>query len=254
MTPTDTNPDDLRTYQRSVISLGAVGMPVQSADIAHVTEHINVCTSRFGGPAAVTPQHPWPIGHNNRPMLHLAQLNLNELPSLAGNYPSSGLLQFFLADDAEAGVDFYDDEYVGCCIRLIPTEEFANAWAEWYLPQNAQLFDGGYFEITGELIEQNPRMDDRDFESLPPEARTFFRRAQAPEGGSYFGRGWATFLQGEPRQPDDPREQLFQIDSIENNNGVSLMLGDCGIGHFFIHPNDLAAHDFTHVTLYGESC
>ena len=33
---------------------------------------------------------------------------------------------------------------------------------------------------------------------------------------------------------------LFQLASEYGDEGVELMWGDCGVGNFFIHPDDLA--------------
>ena len=47
-------------------------------------------------------------------------------------------------------------------------------------------------------------------------------------------RGW------EHSEPLSNYVLLFQLASEYGDEGVELMWGDCGVGNFFIHPDDLA--------------
>lgn len=120
----------------------------------------NPTSSRVGGAALVTTDYPWPRDNHNKPMLHLAQLNLAELPARAG-YPTEGLLQFFIADDDCLGLDSN-----GHVVRLIPAEDFATGTLEYQQPDDDYLIYGGFFTVTGQLYDQAPSVEDRDFEKL----------------------------------------------------------------------------------------
>ena len=219
----------------------------------------NPAGSRVGGAALITPEHPWPLDSKQQPMIHLAQLNLAELP-LRDGYPTSGLLQFFIADDDVMGLDFSDsDNYRGHVVRLIPAQLFPSATVEYHPPQeNDGFITGGFFTVTGQLYDQAPCIEDRDFEKLnlgltEEETDELYDRLEH-EYQTIFGGGWAHFTQFDPRSNDDHREILFQLDTYFGTDGsVELMWGDAGIGNFFISKEDLANLDFSNV-LYNWDC
>lgn len=214
----------------------------------------NPTGSRVGGAALVTADYPWPSDNHNKPMIHLAQLNLAELPARAG-YPTEGLLQFFIADDDCLGLDF-DNHGNGHVVRLIPVEEFATGTLEYQQPDDEYLIYGGFFTVTGQLYDQAPSVEDRDFEKLnlaidQDQMYDILEKSHH----TIFGGGWAYFTQGDPRDDDDPRELLFQLDSyMDSDSPVELMWGDVGVGNFFISKEDLARLDFNKVLYTWDCC
>jgi len=120
--------------------------------------------------------------------------------------------------------------------------------------------------ITGELAEHP--MSDRDRLFTQAIGIDFLDEGSSPDEdlskgewleerydeATLFGHqvgGHPTFTQEDPRLPDDPRVLLFQLDS-DWQRGV--MWGDSGIANFFIHPDDLARRDFSHVAYNWDCC
>lgn len=239
----------LEAHRRRILVLSPT--PVHSD--SETCKHISASGSRLGGPALISPQYPWPADSNGVPMLHLAQLNLNTLPKLPkeSSFPQSGLLQFFIADAPNQS----------CHVRLLPTAEIPEGHLEWSSANTVQLFENGFFTLQGRLCDQPPNYTDSNFELIKmpfeqtrPTRRKLERIHARQLGGIFFGPGWGSFLQGDPRTPGSDQQMFFQIDSIEKTDGVSLMLGDTGIGHFFISARDLKLGNFSNVTLHAESC
>lgn len=238
--------------------------PVIAADAATILAESakKPAGSRIGGAGLFTAKYPWPVDHQGNAMLLLAQLNLAELPPRP-NYPTTGLLQFFIADDYGYGADFPpSDTYNGYCVRLLPESEIPQANLHFQPATTLGVIHGGFFTVAAQLYDQCPMGNDRDYDQLVEKELgitgfdyelSTFTRSITPQHSSIFGGGWAHFTQADPRSTDDDREVLLQLDSFETDSAVTLMWGDCGIGIFCISPKDLANLDFSNV-LYTWDC
>lgn len=72
-----------------------------------------ILSSRVGGPIAWPSAEPIPQDHTDQPMILAAQINFGEMQGLGG-FPSSGLLQLFLANDVNArGITFFREHRSG---------------------------------------------------------------------------------------------------------------------------------------------
>lgn len=222
---------------------------------------LNPASSRVGYLGAVTPEFPWPRGYNDKPMCLIAQLNLAELPSLA-DYPTDGLLQFFVADDFSFGSDeATTDGKSGCLVRLIPADELDKAQAAEHIPENADyLLSGGHFTVTGTRIQQaissaeNPVvLHELSERGLPTDAATArkLRRIitthQPDIYPSVFGDGWGHFFHWDPREVGDGQRLLLQLHA-RSMDDVQLVLGNEGCMSFLINDHDLQRHDFSNIT------
>jgi uncharacterized protein YwqG len=124
------------------------------------------------------------------------------------------------------------------------------------LPHHPETPHPLQFELAEEIA---PSTDFRFYQHFTP---NFFQQFGEKEWDVMddFGRvvraqghkvgGYAYFTQDDPRRKDDPMLLLFQLDSDE---GMDLMWGDMGVGHFFIREKDLKAADFSKV-LYDWDC
>ena len=68
--------------------------------------------------------------------------------------------------------------------------------------------------------------------------------------------GWPFFTQNDPRTPEEHPDfeiLLFQLDSEMRDRKDLVLWGDCGVGGFFIRPEDLRARDFSRV-MYNWDC
>ena len=73
--------------------------------------------------------------------------------------------------------------------------------------------------------------------------------------GGHWMLGYPSFTQEDPRPEDSPFDTLLlQIDSMrDEENGYSILWGDCGVCNFFIARADLEKLDFSRV-LYNWDC
>ncbi len=74
--------------------------------------------------------------------------------------------------------------------------------------------------------------------------------------GSKLG-GYAYFTQEDPRAYERRGEAwqlLFQMDTHDEDDGVEIMWGDCGVGNFFIEAERLAQGDFSRVWYNWDCC
>lgn len=223
--------------------------------------------SRIGGPAFVSDSWPWPIAPNGKPFLHLAQINLAEVPEREG-YPTEGLLQFFIANDGDYGMNW--DDYPGNLdspkhrkVRYIPATDLqaldSNVRTEGGIETQADCIDGGYFEVNAKRFDQYMTIVDAEAEKIAEQHGVDFfddiweeyEELEVPK--HIFGKGWAFFTQNDLRKDPAKYELLLQIDSTYSSDSVSIMWGDMGVANFFITANDLAELNFENV-LYTWDC
>ena len=62
-------------------------------------------TSKFGGLPYWKPWEPYPTDGSGKPCVLLAQFDCQQVPAFEG-FPQTGLLQFFVSDDGDYGLDF----------------------------------------------------------------------------------------------------------------------------------------------------
>ncbi|GGB73271.1 DUF1963 domain-containing protein [Deinococcus soli (ex Cha et al. 2016)] len=228
--------------------------------------------SMVGGTPYRRQGESWPAAPDGTPMTFLAQLNFAELPKLLG-FPTSGLLQFFIGTNDLYGCDFMRPGRANPAVyevRWIPQPVTDLFLLDDTTPDHAGEYSplpaGRGMGITGELAEHP--MSDRDRLFTQAIGIDFLDEGSSPDEdlskgewleerydeATLFGHqvgGHPTFTQEDPRLPDDPRVLLFQLDS-DWQRGV--MWGDSGIANFFIHPDDLARRDFSHVAYNWDCC
>lgn len=206
-----------------------------------------------------------------RPMALLAQIDFAELPEMAG-YPRKGLLQFFVAEDADLR---HFGDFRGDRVRQQSRQTYFRViyWAD----RSAEL--GAH---AGSLPTASPLMQDsvlrmsftRAQEVITPADSSFQRRVGVDpfklaenlakelsmpimavadalplaSGRGHKVGGWPDFAQDDPRAADSTLQLLLQLDSDKY-----LMWGDAGVGNFFIPAEDLARLDFSRVMFNWDS-
>lgn len=65
--------------------------------------------SRLGGPVYLPHNMGWPTGTRGKKLLFIAQINFEEIPPMP-DFPQTGILQFFVANDDLFGADFDNPE------------------------------------------------------------------------------------------------------------------------------------------------
>ncbi|MFK8101628.1 MAG: YwqG family protein [Saprospiraceae bacterium] len=222
--------------------------------------------SKVGGFPYLPKSADFPVDKDGIHLLFLAQINFEQVPDLEG-FPKKGLLQFYICDDEDLGMDFdnlqnqnrfrvvYFPEIDKTFDNLVTDFSFLRNY-DGYPPishRNAYplafrkmeelvpVTDYRFEELFGEDFFQ--QFDDREWDVKDEYTR------QISAGGHKLG-GYAYFTQWDPRTTEEPMVLLFQLDSDSN---INCAWGDMGVGNFFIAKEDLEKLDFSKV-LYNWDC
>lgn len=225
-------------------------------------------SSKFGG-------YPWwpanldyPLDKKGKPLRLLAQINLSDLPSNC-LLPSDGLLQFFIADQGNLGLEYENKNRTLTEIIDTPSEYrvfYHNDTAshsvdtESRFPINVK----SVFPFTGEysldfksansyLNPTDYRFDELIDNSEDLHEVTIERVFETYDTSGCKLGGYANFTQEDPRtlRKDEQWVLLFQMYS---ENGVDIMWGDAGVGNFFIRPSDLENEVFSKILFNWDCC
>jgi uncharacterized protein YwqG len=221
--------------------------------------------TRIGGPVWLPEGEAWPADPQGCPLEFVAQVDFGELPPLP-DFPTTGLLQFFVGRDDRFGADL-DDPARGTARvfwrpdgieggRLLPppvvTAEDSHPWqrpavreAGLSLTGRAAVHraGGSDWRIEERLKGQHRRpgieeLDDLldDDRGLPPQLHHV---GGHPVFTQYDFRG--------PGQCDDYDRTLLRLTSDRN-----LIWGDCGEAVFLVRRDDLLKRDFSSVIFYWD--
>ncbi|MBO5730680.1 MAG: DUF1963 domain-containing protein [Treponema sp.] len=253
----------------------------------HATKAVSpqaLTTSKFGGIPYWNPAEPYPTDGGGNPCILLAQFDCQQLPPLEG-FPRTGLLQFFVSNDGDYGLDF-DNQMSQENWRVVyhpaVDESITQAMVkELQLPTTSSEHDlelpfTGEFHLEFELVDTwlGPCSHD-DFQQELQKAIVATGFSQPPEGTSLYDifcediynqmadwneghwlGGYPCFTQDDPRFSRSDyaacTNLLFQMDSGGEAN-AEILWGDTGVGNFLIAPEDLLQLDFSRV-LYNWDC
>lgn len=227
--------------------------------ISHVTQ------SKFGGKPYWPKDQDYPVDKEGDALNFIAQINFSEIPEKLDNYPTKGLLQFYIGNDDLYGMEFFEEripieEYLENNKKNYaviyhhemkePVESFkadiekalANDMSP-YTGESAISFmltndiatpaDYRFNKIIEPLGEMSDEVEEYAFDSL----------IQSPD---HKIGGYASFTQEDPRGEDADWLLLFQLDT-DSNDHIDIMWGDVGIANFFIRLEDLKRLDFSKV-------
>ncbi|MBQ9682460.1 MAG: DUF1963 domain-containing protein [Neisseriaceae bacterium] len=255
----------------------AVKINIQEAD------NLPLTASKFGGVPYWLPEMPYPVDKQGNKLLLLAQINLSEMPPLP-DFPTTGLLQFLMTRNVYE-MNFYDNPTRQDDWRVVYHAEINPAIDEaavlaLNIPYAPQIFDeeddGGFpvdtqyrlsFEpaeirIGTECIGFNQALknaakevgiklnknDLSDLEVLFGEKA--WEKIKQHTVENLIG-GYPDFTQTDPRDERKYKKHSVLLLQIESDEGI--MWGDCGVGNFFIRPDDLRKKDFSKV-LFNWDC
>ena len=239
---------------------------------AKKAKKLPLTASKFGGVPYWLPEMPYPVDKNGEKLALLAQIDLAELPPLP-DFPTTGLLQFFISNDDLAGLDTdnllsqkgYRVVYHASVNPNISEKEVLNL----AIPlENMPLGDTQYklsfklaqtsispcdyrfedlFKTTAQQLKITFDKNDEIFDLIDEDTHEKLYNSTA---GHHIG-GYPIFTQDDPRSEEQLAEHkilLLQIDSEGD-----IMWGDAGVGNFFITLDDLRKKDFSRV-LYHWDC
>lgn len=129
---------------------------------ARRSDSITAISSKFGGTPYLPKNYAYPTCAKGNPLKLLAQFNFEKLPQLA-NFPTSGILQFFVLPDNVHGMQKWPPEFnkqgsyrVIYHEEILPISEIMTEFPEikWVEKNTKDMFPfKGEFLITGELVE-----------------------------------------------------------------------------------------------------
>lgn len=236
-------------------------------------EKTSVFESKIGGIPYIPRDKELPRDSRGAQLRLLAQIDCAELKTLE-DFPHEGLLQFFIATDDILGMEDEKGHAViyhetvdrsvteeECAAKVEPLEEnedevFFPLFGEFgvkFFPEkiSMNIDDFRYSELARAKIGKE--VDNDLFDEV------FFDYDK--DGDEYYSHrlgGYPIFTQYDPRDLKDEEKTvlLFQLDTDfgdDDENDEKIMWGDCGVGNFFISPEDLKKRDFSKV-LYNWDC
>ena len=244
--------------------------PAVPFTLSDANDRPHIWQSKVGGNPYLPLNADYPCNANGEPLTLLAQVNFAEMPPLP-DFPSSGLLQFFIdGTDYSCGMDFeyqsmenyrvvYHPEVTHDLTQLCSDfAPFQAALLEDALPMNGEyrvVFQDAvqqpiiYGDFRNELANQREQLSGKAAHIL----------AEKYSGEGHRIGGYPFFTQDDPRGYLPHLQQhtilLLQLDSdLGNGDADKVLWGDCGVGNFFITPEDLQQRDFSRVLFTWDCC
>ena len=232
-------------------------------------DELPLCASKFGGMPYWPRGMAYPVDDRGRKLVLLAQIDLSELS--CERLPDEGLLQFFISSDDACGLDMAQGSrvvYHESFDRSLTEEDAAAAGARSLrdadgddgacLPLSkplaisfrarddyANLSEDCFDELALPLLRPADETEDKSVWEYLSDAE-YYWLAREFDGTGHRLFGHPCFTQNDVRAEDEI--QLLQVDSDDRG----IMWGDCGIAHFFITPEALAARDFSKARFYWD--
>lgn len=226
--------------------------------------------SRYGGPVWLAEGETWPTGRDGKPLSFLAQIDFSRLPPLE-DYPSTGVLQFFIGRGDIYGADFdYPErgdykviwrETLAGPGRLHDSPTLSEDAIDDYSPLSGNIAATG-IALIGHSARSMPDFthwifgrDMKDLLDYDPTNRIFdyldAERARQSDVLHQVG-GHPGFTQSDYRGIDRYQDVDRVLLQLWSDNGT-IMWGDAGQGQFTIRRADLLKRDFSKV-LYQWDC
>ncbi len=217
--------------------------------------------SKFGGNPYWLKGDEYPTDGKGAPLRFLAQINFGEIKESIPDFPTEGILQFFVADDDLYGLNF-EDYLKQDTFRVIYHETIETDSSKWMI--EFPVFKGSDFPIgkecalTFEVSEEMVSVNDFRFSKLTGLntvlddeniMEKFFDLVSGQ--GSKIG-GYPFFTQGDPRDIGDYSTYDTLLLQIDSDYELDIMWGDVGVANFFIAREDLKKRDFSKVLYYWD--
>ncbi|GLC90316.1 YwqG family protein [Lysinibacillus piscis] len=238
--------------------------------VVYVTTEVrptSLVESKFAGDPYFPLTMDYPTTSEGQPLKLLAQINFADVPRHVSNFPTEGILQFYIDADDILGMDFdngqnqdgfriiFHEHIIEDETQLQKDFTFVTAGREdIYFPVEKEMalsFETTYEPLTIddfrsrelyadilEELEGNDALEDAFYDTF--------------SGTGHKIGGYPFFTQEDPRaygNYTDSTVLLLQIDSIGND----IMWGDVGVGNFFITEDELKRKDFSKV-VYNWDC
>lgn len=208
--------------------------------------------SKCGGCPYLTSEADYPRDEDGRPMMFLAQINLDDMPHLE-DFPEHGLLQFYIGDD-----DYYGGDSA-CRVIYIPEYKkdknvllSENPFEDDYMGMTPFSEEGKMkFRLSSRFIctECQEFSDKFEGKVSDDEYDALYKVCYAE--GSLVG-GYPLFVQSPPAYYDDGKYDTLLL-QLDCDDECGIMFGDSGNCYFLISKEDLKNKNFDNVQ-YGWQC
>ena len=250
---------------------------------------LGLTDSKIGGLPYWDLSRPYPADEKGQPMQLLAQINFGA-EDMDPPFPKTGLLQFFIGLDEMFGCNFADapdqknyrvvyhpkidgsvtpDQVLSLGApglvdddRTSPLEEelaIHTERADSSANDRSFVFEEA-FRAAVKAVMGVDMGEQKSYEFLDEDVydelfESFLETDDGCMNGGHWMLGYPSFTQEDPRSEDSPFDTLLlQVDSMrDEENGYSILWGDCGVANFFISRTDLEKLDFSRV-LYNWDC
>ncbi|KAL7714002.1 YwqG family protein [Entamoeba marina] len=235
-------------------------------ELSFSSEETTVFNSKIGGKPYLPKDFEYPkTGDNDaQPLVLLAQINFSEFEELE-DFPTSGILQFYIGNDDLFGVDFdYPTNTSG--FRVIYHE---NIITDESLLMEPPIINSDYLPFTkcvklvGKKVNMTMTYEDFRFHKL---VKKYASKYGVDENeldtelceGEYLSRsktrigGYGGFSQEDPRYLDSYSDYLIPLFTSESEGDI--MWGDCGVANFFIKRDDLLKKNFNDIFYTWDCC
>ncbi len=207
--------------------------------------------SKCGGCPYLETMDDYPVGENGKPMMFLAQINLDEMPALE-EFPTTGILQFYIMDD-----DYYG--YDGKC-KVIYIPEYKKDVQINKNPYEDKYIGYKPFEYEGKMIFTYEKMfigtecgefQDRFRHKVTDDEWNALYDICSPSG-CHIG-GYPLFVQETPEYYDDGSSDILLL-QLDIDDECRIMFGDSGNCVFLISKDDLRNRNFNNVAYDWQCC
>lgn len=209
--------------------------------------------SKVGGCPYLEKAEDYPRGSDGRPMMFLAQINLDDMPPL-DDFPKHGLLQFYIGDDDYFGLDsackvIYIPEYKkepGGLLKINPFEEE-------YIGYTPYSDEGKMrFKKTSMLIgTESETFYDKFRNKVTDDEWDELYDLCYPDG-CHIG-GYPLFVQNPLPCYDDGELDVVLL-QLDCEDECGIMFGDSGNCVFLISKEDLKNKNFDKVVYDWQCC
>ena len=264
--------------------------PQPSLRFEVVKENVGLFDSKIGGTPYFPKDMEYPKGRKNefdgKPLVLLAQLNFEQLPHIP-DFPTKGILQFFIAADDLYGMSpdygngmanqdnfrvIYHENIITDESKLISANDIPNYSPDddFYLPfsgvyklnafqpdvMRAVIYDYRFGDVFVNCYNELYGEEDEDIWDILNED-DYNALAERNDTTDSFIGGYPVFTQDDPRYEDsiaDCDTVLFELDSVYTpEEGIDILWGDMGTGTFLIPRENLKKLDFSRV-IYNYDC
>ena len=225
----------------------------RSNEIIFSLENTKPWESKLGGSPYLESLEDYPIGANGRPMMFLAQINLDEMPHME-DFPTTGIMQFYIEDIDPYGLDeacvvrfvekYKKDE--ACLVKENPYREGYQEY-EPFSHDGKMTFKQRYMPITSSSMR---------FEELLENDITDEERSALYDvcyaSGSRVG-GYPYFVQSTPAYYENGTCDVLLL-QLDIDDTCGIMFGDSGNCTFLIAKDKLQKRDFSKVEYDWQCC